>query len=51
MALVTVDSAELVISCAIKVHSATGPGMFEPVYELCNFNAPRLKEGLKSVVA
>ena len=35
MALVTVDSAELVISCAIKVHSATGPGLFESVYELC----------------
>jgi len=35
MALVTVDSAELVISCAIKVHSATGPGLFESVYEPC----------------
>jgi GxxExxY protein len=35
MALVTVDSAERVISCAIKVHSATGPGLFESVYELC----------------
>jgi GxxExxY protein len=35
MALVTVDSAEIVISCAIKVHSATGPGLFESVYEPC----------------
>ena len=35
MALVTVDSAERVIACAIKVHSATGPGLFESVYEPC----------------
>lgn len=35
MALVTVDSAERVIACAIRVHSATGPGLFESVYEPC----------------
>jgi GxxExxY protein len=35
MALVTVDSAQRVIACAIKVHSATGPGLFESVYEPC----------------
>ena len=35
MALVTVECAESVISCAIKVHSATGPGLFESVYEPC----------------
>jgi len=35
MALVTVDSAERVIACAIRVHSTTGPGLFESVYEPC----------------
>lgn len=35
MALVTVECAACVISCAIRVHSAIGPGLFESVYEPC----------------
>jgi GxxExxY protein len=35
MALVTVDSANTVIGCAIAVHRVLGPGLFESVYEPC----------------
>jgi len=35
MSLVTVESAEPVIGCALTVHRALGPGLFESVYEAC----------------
>jgi len=33
--LITTPSAEVVIGCAIKVHRAFGPGLFESVYQRC----------------
>jgi GxxExxY protein len=35
MALITTESASIVIGCAIKVHRALGAGLFESVYEPC----------------
>jgi len=46
MTLITVPSADLVIKCAIKVHTELGPGLFETVYLLCLVHE-LLKEGLR----
>ena len=35
MALITTPSTEVVIGCAIRVHSQLGPGLFESIYEKC----------------
>ena len=35
MALITTESASLVIGCAMTVHRKLGPGLFESVYEPC----------------
>jgi len=35
MALITTPSAQVVIACAITVHRALGPGLFESVYGPC----------------
>ncbi len=35
MSLVTTESTSRVIGCAIRVHRALGPGLFESVYEPC----------------
>jgi len=35
MALVTNDTAEAVIGCAIRVHRQLGPGLYESVYQGC----------------
>jgi len=44
MALVTTDSASVVIGCAIKVHRKLGPGLFESVYEPCLAHEMQLVE-------
>jgi GxxExxY protein len=35
MALVTTPAASSVIGCALRVHRALGPGLFESIYERC----------------
>ncbi len=35
MPVITTESSGKVIGCAIKVHKALGPGLFESVYEPC----------------
>ena len=46
MALVTTPSATVVIGCAIKLHRALGPGIFESVYQPCLAHEMR-KAGLQ----
>lgn len=45
MALITTPAATAVIGCALRVHTAVGPGLFESLYEECLAHEMR-KEGL-----
>ena len=45
MALITTPAATAVIGCALRVHTAVGPGLFESLYEECLAHELR-KEGL-----
>ena len=40
------EISQLIIGCAIKVHSALGPGLLESAYEECLYYE-LVKEGLK----
>ena len=40
------DLSQIIIGCAIKVHSALGPGLLESAYEECLYYE-LVKEGLK----
>lgn len=45
VALITNPTATAVIGCALRVHTAVGPGLFESVYEQCLAHELR-KDGL-----
>ena len=45
MALITTPAATALIGCALRVHTAVGPGLFESLYEECLVHELR-KEGL-----
>jgi GxxExxY protein len=47
MTLITTPVASDVIGCAIRVHTALGPGLFESVYDRC-FAYELLTAGLES---
>ncbi len=45
MALITTPAATALIGCALRVHTAVGPGLFESLYEECLAHEMR-KDGL-----
>jgi hypothetical protein len=42
--------AKLVVDAAYSVHVKLEPGFLEKVYEICFFNVPRLKDGIRRFV-